>query len=482
MPPTDRLLSEDPTAAVLLSDDPNAAQIEPARTPDRPMGLATIGEMVGDVGMGIAKGAANTAVGLGELVHRIPGVSTAVDALYGQPGLSEAAFPAAREAVRPTNTAQKVGFYGEQMGEFFLPVAGMPGKVGLAANVAKDAVLAGAQSGSGRDAALSGAMSAVVPGGKAVKAGGKWIADQAEPLVRSAMKPAMASLRKITGKGGMDAKANALVRFVIDNKLTTPDKAQRLFQETEGALQRLMAVKNAPTDEPARVLRYLSALESSAAKQRLAGADVAAIRNAAADLLEGSLGQDVVTWAMQPHPTLVDAAGKALMVKVPVTSRAMRPFTMADEALDAARSSGRWQTRKAWGEIKGTDKEIAKTVERAGRDAVKKAIPEAKALLATEGKAIQAEQALDRMAARTGNRDAISLPAHVIAAGEVASGKVPVMAFAANWLRNNQMKAGMWADVLGKAIQKGNAPLVADILERLGVSGVSQMARQGATP
>ena len=56
------------------------------------------------------------------------------------------------------------------------------------------------------------------------------------------------------------------------------------------------------------------------------------------------------------------------------------------------------------------------------------------------------------------------------------------MAVAANWLRNNQMKAGIWADSLGKAIQKGNAPMVADILERIGVSGVAQLVRQGTTP
>jgi len=44
MPPTDRLLSADPNAAVLLSDDQSAGQ--PARPPDRPTGLATIGDQI----------------------------------------------------------------------------------------------------------------------------------------------------------------------------------------------------------------------------------------------------------------------------------------------------------------------------------------------------------------------------------------------------------------------------------------------------
>jgi hypothetical protein len=74
-----------------------------------------------DVGVGVMKGAANTAIGLGEMVHQVPGVTTAVDALYGQPGVSEAAFPEARAAVQPTNTAQRIGYGAEQIGEVILP-------------------------------------------------------------------------------------------------------------------------------------------------------------------------------------------------------------------------------------------------------------------------------------------------------------------------------------------------------------------------
>lgn len=117
-----------------------------------------------DVAIGAAKGGGNTAIGLGELVHRIPGVSRAVDAIYGEPGLSARAFPAAREAVRPTNTAQRVGFTGEQMAEFFVP----GGAATKLAQVPKAALTTLAQTGNVADAGVSGAITAAVPGASTI--------------------------------------------------------------------------------------------------------------------------------------------------------------------------------------------------------------------------------------------------------------------------------------------------------------------------
>lgn len=426
--------------------------------------------------IGMAKGAGQTAVGLGEMMQRVPGVASVVDALYDDPGISARAFGAgqARRVIEPSTPEQRLGSTVEQMGEFFLPTGATGHGAKYLTEVAKSGTLTAAQGGSAGDAAVSAGVSALVPGAGGWRRAGAAIKAKANPLVQAAIKPAMASLRRVTGQGGLDAKAKQLVQFIIDRRLTTPEQAMALFQRTEEALQRVLSVRHAPTDEPARVLRYLNALEQSAARQRLPAQDVAAIRNAAAELVEGSLGRDVITMVPRPHPTLLGPNGQPITVLVPQTTRAMRATTPADEALQAARASGRWSTRKAWGELKGTDKEILKTVERAGRDAIKTAIPATRPLLRTEASALQAKEVLDRMTIRTGNRDAASLPAHVIAAGELASGRVPVLAFAANWLRNNQMKAGIWADRLGKAINTGNAPLAADILKRLGVGGVSQ--------
>lgn len=434
-------------------DPKRAGAIVRERTaPASPAGVAL------DVATGVAKGAANTVAGLGELVHRVPGVSRAVDTLYSQPGVSQASFREARRITTPTNTAQKVGFYGEQIGEFFLPTGAVSRGAKVASEVGKSGALTAAQGGSAGESAVASGVSAVIPGAGAVRRGGKALADAAEPLVRAAIKPTVASLRRITGGGGLDAKANAMVRFIIDNQLTTPEKARKLFQEAEHELQRVLTVKNAPTDAAVRAGRYLQALERSAARQGLGADDVTLIRQAADDLLKGPMGETVG----------VNAAGEPI--------RALRATVPATEALESARASSRWTTRKAWGEQKGATTEAAKAVERAQRDAVK-TIPEAKQLLRTEAQSLQSAEALDRMAQRAANRDAVSLPAHVIAGAELASGRVPVVAFAANWLRNNQLKAGMWADSLGKAIEKGNAPLVADILKKLGVGATSQVMR-----
>lgn len=440
-----------------------------------------------DVSIGVAKSAADTAIGLGELVHRIPGVSRAVESVYdffGVPGVNaQQSFPAARALVQPANEAQQTGFYGGQLAQFALPTGGVTRAVKVASQVGTAGALTAAQGGGVKESAVAAGASTLIPGAGAVRRGAKVIADQAEPLVRAAIKPTVASLKRITGAGNMDAKANALVRFIIDNGLTTADKARDLFLKTEHELQRILAVKNAPTDAATRAARYLEALERSAAKQGLGADDVATINKAAAELLEGPLGKDVITMVPTPHPTLVGANGNPITVLRPHVTRELRPDVPANEALGSARASSRWKTRKSWGEQKGATTEAVKAVERAERDAVKVAVPEARALLQTEGKALQAEDVLGRMAQRAGNRDVASLPAQVIAAGEIARGGVPILAFASNWLRNNQLKAGMWADSLGKAIQAGNAPMVADILKKLGVGASSQAMRSApATP
>lgn len=121
--------------------------------------------LVGDVALGAVKGAAGTAIGLGELAHKVPGVSRAVDALYGQPGLSARAFPAAREAVAPTNTAQQVGRFAEQTAEMMVPaakVASVTKGAGLVAQMAAQgatgAAVTGAQTGGDHEDMLASAL------------------------------------------------------------------------------------------------------------------------------------------------------------------------------------------------------------------------------------------------------------------------------------------------------------------------------------
>lgn len=424
-------------------DPKRAAQIVRGDTAaPAPQSSPSMMQNAADVVGGLGSSVARTVFGGGDLIRQGLGMERMVDR------------PAVKAAMTPPNsTAGRAASAVGDVAQFFAPT-GAVGKVKAGLEIAKAGGLTLAQTGSPGSAALSAGLTAVVPGAGAVRALGRASTDAAEKFVKAAIKPTVASLRRITGAGGLDAKANALVRFVIDNRLTTAEKARALFQSTEHELQRVLGSRNAPTDAAIRAGRYLQALENSAAKAGLGADDVALLRGEAEKLVAGPMGEPAI-----------NAAGNVV--------RVLRRDVPAKEALESARASSRWKTRKAWGEQKGATTEAAKAVERAQRDAVKTAVPEAKALLQTEGKALQAEDVLARMAQRSGNRDVASLPAHVIAAGELATGRVPVLAFAANWLRNNQMRAGMWADALGKAIEKGNAPLAADILKRLGVGAAS---------
>ena len=137
--------------------------------------------------IGGVKGVAEIPMLLGGLVQKIPGVSQAVDALYGQPGLSDAAFSESspiRKDLAPTNTAQRVGYETERLGEFFVPIAGPATKVLGASRLAAKApviaknlptirrglegVSAGsltlAQGGTPTEAAISAGLSAALPG------------------------------------------------------------------------------------------------------------------------------------------------------------------------------------------------------------------------------------------------------------------------------------------------------------------------------
>jgi hypothetical protein len=384
------------------------------------------------------------------------------------------------EILEPRNQAERVGQAVEQTAEFMSP-AGWVGKGAKVAQALKGAALTGLQGGSSGDAATTAALTVAIPGAGTVKKTAEWVGSNAAPLVRAAIKPTVSAMSKISGASteGLNAKAEQLVRWIIENRVTTADKARTIFAEAERELQRILAVKNAPTDAATRAARYLGALEKHAAKQGLGADDVAAFKSAAAELIEGPMGHNVTTMVPKASAVL-GANGQPMTTMVPQTSRALRPSVPAAEALESARVSGQMRTGKQWGELKSSSIEARKGVERAQRDAVKKAVPESRDLLKREGMAIQAEKVLDRAELRSANRDAVSLPAHVIAAGEIASGRVPVMAFAANWLRNNQLKAGIYADKLEKAIKANKVPEVVDILKRLGVAGVSQAMKEPA--
>lgn len=111
---------------IFASLPPMEAPAQPSSQLETPAAhpLATLGNAVIDAGTGALKGVGETAVGLGELVSKVPGVSHALNAAYG-PEVVKGSFDWARSFLKPTNTAQSVGKGIEQVAEIAIPVGGV---------------------------------------------------------------------------------------------------------------------------------------------------------------------------------------------------------------------------------------------------------------------------------------------------------------------------------------------------------------------
>lgn len=148
---------EDNIAAVIR-------RLSPPKPAPAPVPASSATDVAKDVAIGAAKGIGNTVFGLGKMVRDYTPIGYVSDAIL--PG----AFDQRPPEITPSNTAQRVGFVGEQVGEFFLPT-GAIGKVGAAgkaaksaAEVAKAAALTKAQTGDTGSAIASGAITAAIPG------------------------------------------------------------------------------------------------------------------------------------------------------------------------------------------------------------------------------------------------------------------------------------------------------------------------------
>lgn len=101
-----------------------------AVTPER-----TWGDTAVDLAKGVGAGLATTVYGGGDLIRRAVGMERIID----QPDVKAAMTP-------PESLPGKLGYHGEQIGEFFLPT-GLVGKAGKVAEVVKAGALTAAQSG-----------------------------------------------------------------------------------------------------------------------------------------------------------------------------------------------------------------------------------------------------------------------------------------------------------------------------------------------
>ena len=149
-----------------------------------------------DAIQGGAKRAGRTALDLGSLVHKIPGVSQVVDGMYGKEGLSEKAFPAVREKLEYSNTAERVGGAAEALMEMALPVTRAAGAIPTTAK-------AGAKFQSVMGAAHSVPVDVNGPGAVALR------------------------IAELADRGG--SMPMAVRKFLA--RITDPQKAQMTYQE-----------------------------------------------------------------------------------------------------------------------------------------------------------------------------------------------------------------------------------------------------------
>lgn len=439
-------------------------------------------ENAADVVLGPLKGVGQTVVNLGKVASRVPGPWQ----LAGDP---TAAFREADRLLESTSPMQAVGKSAEQMAEVFLPstavtkaTQGLRFVPRVAAEAGVGGTMALVQNTDPKTGLALGAAGPVVGAGGTKAA--DWIGSQAVPLMRAGLKTPLSILNKQVGAGkdGLEFLTIKLAKFMVDNRLTTVSQATRLIKNAEADIQRIIAA-DPLVDAPQRVMQYLDLFKRRAAKT-LTPDQTHVVSAYADELLEESvLGETVTKTVMQPSPTgLVTAGGQPVMVPVPVQTRALRTDMRATEALGTARETSAFQTKRQWGEQKGVAMEAVKTAERAARNAVKDALPEIRTPLQQQGMSILAKQVLDRRLLMEGNRDVLSLPAAgMAAAGASVNGFLgAVLGFATNWLRNNQRKAGVWADQLSKAIQTEDAATAAAILHRLGIGIGGQLTAQPA--
>lgn len=231
-------VADDPAAVAKFTSDERRRMSK--LRPQKPAEPANESGVLSNILRGGAKGLANTVTGLGEVAYDyVPGVQIASDAvqraMFGDviPG-NQMLDSAQATLLKPEGTAQKVGFAGEQLGEFFVPAskAGVLAKVpGItrAIPAAQAALTTKAQGGSGAEAAVSAGLSALIPGGAVLKKGAsaletgaeremaqalgatkEWAKSQAEKLapqmlqrgVRGSREAMLAQARTAAQKGG----------------------------------------------------------------------------------------------------------------------------------------------------------------------------------------------------------------------------------------------------------------------------------------
>lgn len=277
-------------------DLPRTGQTPVAKSAPASSAMST----AGDVAVGAAKGLGNTVFGLGKIVHDYTPIGRISDAI--QPGV----FDQRLVALQPTNTAQRVGYTGEQIGEFFLPVgeAGALARAGRAAGAAPRAAVQAAgttlaQTGSPAEAGLSGtvtgAITAAIPGVSAVARGLKASAQksvaQALGATKEGMKTTAAELAPGMLARGVKGSRAAMLEQAAGHVQSVGAQIGAEIQAAAQAGQTVAgdAVRNAIRQSAAP----LHVMNAQGTPIPIAGAEAAVKQLRKLDQFVGELGADI---------------------------------------------------------------------------------------------------------------------------------------------------------------------------------------------
>lgn len=256
-----------------------------------PSGAPTAMHTLGDALMGALKGGGETAFYLGKMLHKIPGVSEAVDAAFSLPkGTSQASFSDQSQVLQDlqaSSTAQKVGKGVERIAETIAP-AGVIGRAGEA--LAAAPAVANAFKGAATAAkigvnALGGGFMSAAQGGDPVTGA---VLSGAATGAGDAAKALSAKLKDQAETKIMQALGATKERYKAIADKITPEILQRgLTGSREAIQQRAAAMKSEVGDQIDTAIQAFNRTHDSSAV-------LAALEQAKAPYLLNVNGKTVV--------------------------------------------------------------------------------------------------------------------------------------------------------------------------------------------
>lgn len=222
-----------------VSTETPAPPPQPEAAKEDPSLLSQAGAVAKDVAIGAAKGLGNTVFGLGKVFHDYTPVGRLSDAIH--PG----AFDERPPELAPTNTAQRVGYTAEQVGEFFVPGGAVARAAhgSRAARAGLEAATSGglsvAQGATNPEAAATAGLSAAVPFvGKAVGATSRALTRSAEKNVAQALGATKEAMKDTAAK----IAPEMLERGVKGSRETMLDLAKSKVTEVGKGIENEIAI------------------------------------------------------------------------------------------------------------------------------------------------------------------------------------------------------------------------------------------------